>query len=88
MSGLSKLGFKLEPEVDAFYKKFMEEEKLRRKRIDGNNPWNIDRERAIEVIPVELIEKSAKSADAAVITIGRVFGEGKDYKSVTVYRFE
>lgn len=78
MSGLSKLGFKLEPEVDAFYKKFMDEEKLRRKRIDGKNPWNIDRERAIEVIPVELIEKSAKSADAAVITIGRVFGEGKD----------
>lgn len=78
MSGLSNLQFNLEPEVAAFYKSFMEDEKVRRKRIDGKNPWNIDRERAIEVIPVELIEKSAVTSDVAVVTIGRVFGEGKD----------
>lgn len=78
MSGLSNLEFNLEPEVDAFYKSFMEDEKVRRKRIDGKNSWNIDRERAIEVIPVELIEKSARTADVAVVTVGRVFGEGKD----------
>ena len=78
MSGLSNLGFNLEPEVDAFYKAYMVDEKERRTRIDGKNAWNIDRERAIEVIPVELIEKSAQTADVAVVTIGRVFGEGKD----------
>ena len=78
MTGLSNFGFKLEPEVDAFYKNFMADEAIRRKRIDGNNKWYIDRERAIEVIPVELIEKAAETADAAMITIGRVFGEGKD----------
>lgn len=78
MSGLSNLEFNLDPEVDAFYKSYMEDEKVRRKRIDGKNSWNIDRERAIEVIPVDLIEKSSRTADVAVVTIGRVFGEGKD----------
>lgn len=78
MTGLSNLGFKLEPEVDAFYKDYMAAEAIRCKRINGNNKWYIDRERAIEVIPVELIEKAAETADAAMITIGRVFGEGKD----------
>ena len=78
MTGLSNLGFKLEPEVDAFYKDYMAAEAIRCKRINGNNKWYIDRERAIEVIPEELIEKAAVTADAAMITIGRVFGEGKD----------
>lgn len=78
MTGLSNLGFKLEPEVDAFYKSYMADEAIRRKRINGNNKWYIDRERAIEVIPEQLIEKAAETADAAMITIGRVFGEGKD----------
>ena len=78
MSGLSNLKFKLDEDVSSFYGSYMEDEVYRRKRIDGKNPWNIDRERAIEVIPVELIEKSAETSDAAVITVGRVFGEGKD----------
>ena len=78
MTGLSNLGFRLEPEVDAFYKGYMADEAIRRKRINGNNKWYIDRERAIEVIPEQLIEKAAETADAAMITIGRVFGEGKD----------
>lgn len=78
MSGLSNLEFNLDPEVDAFYKSYMEDEKVRRARINGRNAWHIDRERAIEVIPVELIEKSSRTADVAVVTIGRVFGEGKD----------
>ena len=76
--GLANAGFTLAPELDAFYKEYMEDEALRRKRIDGRSNWFIDRERAIEVVPTELIEKAAETADAAVITIGRVFGEGKD----------
>lgn len=78
MSGLSNVGFRLEPELDAFYKDYMKAEALRCERINGNNKWFIDRERAIEVIPDGLIAKAAANADDAVITIGRVFGEGKD----------
>lgn len=78
MSGLSNVGFRLEPELDAFYKDYMKAEALRCERINGDNKWFIDRERAIEVIPDELIVKAAANADDAVITIGRVFGEGKD----------
>lgn len=78
MSGLSNVGFRLEPELDAFYKDYMKAEALRCERINGDNKWFIDRERAIEVIPDELIAKAATNADGAVITIGRVFGEGKD----------
>lgn len=78
MSGLSNVGFRLEPELDAFYKDYMKAEVLRCARINGDNKWFIDRERAIEVVPDELIVKAASNADDAVITIGRVFGEGKD----------
>ena len=78
MTGLANLNFNLEKDVTSFYKEYMADEAIRRKRIDGNNKWYIDRERAIEVIPEELIEKAAETADAAMITIGRVFGEGKD----------
>ena len=78
MSGLSNVGFRLEPELDAFYKDYMKAEALRCARINGDNKWFIDRERAIEVVPDELIAKAAANADDAVITIGRVFGEGKD----------
>lgn len=78
MSGLSNVGFSLEPELDAFYKDYMKAEALRCARINGDNKWFIDRERAIEVVPDELIVEAAANADDAVITIGRVFGEGKD----------
>lgn len=78
MSGLSNVGFRLESELDAFYKDYMKAEALRCARINGDNKWFIDRERAIEVVPDELIVEAAANADDAVITIGRVFGEGKD----------
>lgn len=78
MSGLSNVGFRLEPELDAFYKDYMKAEALRCARINGDNKWFIDRERTIEVVPDELIVEAAANADDAVITIGRVFGEGKD----------
>ncbi len=78
MSGLSNAGFRLEPELDAFYKDYMKAEALRCKTINEGKKWFVDRERAIEVVPEDLIVKSAANADDAVITIGRVFGEGKD----------
>lgn len=78
MTGLSNLNFKLEKDVTSFYKEFMADEAVRRKRLDGKAKWYIDAERAIEVVPEELIEKASETADAAMITIGRVFGEGKD----------
>lgn len=78
MNGLSNAGFRLEPELDAFYKDYMKAEALRCKTMNEGKKWFVDRERAIEVVPEDLIVKSAANADDAVITIGRVFGEGKD----------
>lgn len=78
MSGLSNAGFRLEPELDAFYQDYMKAEALRCKTMNEGKKWFVDRERAIEVVPEDLIVKSAANADDAVITIGRVFGEGKD----------
>lgn len=78
MSGLSNAGFSLEPELDAFYQDYMKAEALRCKTMNEGKKWFVDRERAIEVVPEDLIVKSASNADDAVITIGRVFGEGKD----------
>ena len=76
--GLSNAGFVLDEAVDHFYAGYMADEKQRCDRINGDNGWHIDRERAIEVVPEDLIKKSAETADAAFITIGRVFGEGRD----------
>ena len=76
--GLAQSGYNLDQNVDAFYKAYMADEKLRCDRINGDNGWQIDRERAIEVTHPELIENAAKTTDCAVITFGRVFGEGKD----------
>ena len=56
----------------------MEDERWRCTMIDGKNSWVIDRERPIEVVPDELIKEAALKADRAFVTIGRVFGEGKD----------
>ena len=76
--GLAQSGYNLDENVDAFYKAYMADEKLRCDRINGDNGWQIDRERAIEVTHPDLIENAAKTAGCAVITFGRVFGEGKD----------
>ena len=76
--GLANAGYVLDKEVDGFYTAYMADEKMRCDRINGDNGWQIDRERAIEVAPVDLIEKAAETSDCAIITFGRVFGEGKD----------
>ena len=76
--GLANVGYTLDADVDAFYKEYMADEKMRCDRINGDNGWQIDRERAIEVVPSELIRKAAETSDCAIITFGRVFGEGKD----------
>lgn len=76
--GLDAAGYSLDENVKAFYEEYMADEKMRCDRINGDNGWQIDRERAIEVTHKELIEKAALTADCAVITFGRVFGEGKD----------
>ncbi|MBR5043137.1 MAG: glycoside hydrolase family 3 C-terminal domain-containing protein [Bacteroidales bacterium] len=76
--GLADGGFTLEPGLDGFYSKYMDDERWRCRMIDGNNSWVIDRERPIEAVPDSLIERAAQTADRAFVTIGRVFGEGKD----------
>lgn len=76
--GLADEGFTLEGVLDQFYTAYMQDERWRCAMVDGNNSWVIDRERPIEVVPVDLIRAAAESADRAVVTFGRVFGEGKD----------
>lgn len=78
LQGLTNEKVNLNKEVTYFYEAYMADEKQRCDRINGNNGWQIDRERAIEVVHSELIEKAAQASDCAIITLGRVFGEGKD----------
>ncbi|MBP5559324.1 MAG: glycoside hydrolase family 3 C-terminal domain-containing protein [Bacteroidales bacterium] len=76
--GLADEGFTLESGLDKFYSAYMQDERWRCAMVDGKNSWVIDRERPIEVVPVDIIRTAARTADRAVITFGRVFGEGKD----------
>ena len=64
MEGLSNHGFNLNVEMDAFYKEYMADEAIRCKKIDGDSPWFVDRERAIEVIPMELIRRVSEAFHA------------------------
>lgn len=75
--GLTSAGYVLDGPLDEFYTAFMEDEKYRCARIDGNNSWVIDRERPLDPVPPEL-DACAGRADVALLTFGRVFGEGKD----------
>lgn len=86
--GLTDGGFILDEAVDAFYTPYMEYEKTRCAKIDKDNHrrgWFVDAERPLEVLPTDVIASAAKTADKAVITIGRVFGEGKDRNLQTSY---
>ena len=77
--GLSNRGYSLDTNVDAYYKDYMDYENQRCAMIDANkSKWYIDAERPIESVPYQVIEKAAQTSDKAIITIGRVFGEGKD----------
>lgn len=44
MSGLSNAGFRLEPELDAFYQDYMKAEALRCKTMNEGKKWFVDRE--------------------------------------------
>lgn len=76
--GLSDVGFTLDKELHDFYTDYMKGERKRCEDINKNVPWCCERERAMEAVPRDLIAKAAKADKAAVITFGRVFGEGMD----------
>ena len=79
--GLGEENFALDADVDAFYGEYMAYERERCAKIDKKgheSKWYIDAERPIEAVPFSLIKKAASQSDKAIITIGRVFGEGKD----------
>ncbi len=78
LDGLSDRGFNLDSTVTSFYTRYMADEALRREEINKDRKWYVDVERALEVVPDELIESSSESSDIAFLTIGRIFGEGKD----------
>ena len=78
LEGLSDQGFNLDSVVTSFYTRYMADEAIRREEMNKGRKWYIDEERALEVVPDEIIEKSSNSSDIAFLTIGRIFGEGKD----------
>ncbi len=78
LDGLSDRGFNLDSTVTSFYTRYMADEALRREEINKDRKWYVDVERALEVVPDELIESSSESSDIAFLTISRIFGEGKD----------
>lgn len=78
--GLSDAGFSLDKTTDDYYAECLKYESYRRKRINSkSDKWYVDDERPNEPLPSrEMLAKVAKVADNAIITIARVFGEGKD----------
>lgn len=78
--GLSDAGFALDRTTDEFYADCMRYERFNTKRINSKfDQWFVDAERPAEALPSkDILTRAAKEADKAIITIGRVFGEGKD----------
>lgn len=78
--GLAGAGFALNKATRDFYSAYMETEKARCAKVnrERNGKWYIDEERPLEVIPEDVISAAASSAHSAIITIGRVAGEGRD----------
>ena len=78
--GLSDAGFGLDKTTDDFYNDCLKYEKFNTRRINSKfNQWFVDAERPAEALPSkDVLAQAAKDADKAVITIGRIFGEGKD----------
>ena len=78
--GLSDAGFGLDKTTDDFYKDCLKYERFNTRRINSKfDKWFVDAERPAEAMPSKaVLEQAAKEADKAVITIGRIFGEGKD----------
>ena len=82
VEGLSNAGYHLDKAVSSWYKQYMAEESERMKP-QGTNPHLafFNHPRIGESVPQkELLEKSAKTSDMAIITIGRNAGEYVDRK--------
>ena len=89
--GLTREGFILDEGVDSYYNAFLKDELARCATIDntlgkGRRRWFIDAERPLEPVPVQVIDKAASTSDVAVVTIGRISGEGKDRLEGQSYR--
>ena len=82
VDGLSNAGYHLDKAVSGWYKQYMTEESERMKP-QGTNPHLafFNHPRIGESVPQkELLEKSARTSDMAIITIGRNAGEYVDRK--------
>lgn len=79
-SGLVASGFVMNKAVDEFYSDYMAVERIRCGAINKSRGgrWYIDAERPLDVVPEDVISAAAGTAQSAVITIGRISGEGKD----------
>ena len=77
--GLTNAGYKMEEEVSNFYTNYIAEEK-ERQAAQRRGMWGAPTIAEVEVKD-KVIEKAAKNADVALITIGRQAGEGSDRKN-------
>ncbi len=78
-TGLQNAGYELDPEITAAYASHMAAERERLKPINEKRGWFLGPIRPEEIPQAEeLIQHSVANADAAVITIGRICGEGTD----------
>lgn len=72
--GLTEAGYKLDKDLNKVYSKYIKEERAKRA---ADNFWTVN---VIPELAIDdaAIEKAAKNCDVAVLTIGRMAGEGGD----------
>lgn len=78
VEGLKGAGYALDEGLRALYETFIKTVREGRPRPQGRGFMASSRSVAEMAVPADLIEGMAASADAAVITIGRNSGEGRD----------
>lgn len=80
-TALEDAGFRLEPELDALYRRHVESEEQRLEPINHGRPWYFWHELYQEMpedVLVKAASQAAQNADHAVITLARIEGEGTD----------
>lgn len=76
--GLRDVGYEIDGAIDSFYNKYLESEHRRCAEANKGKSWCDNAERPLEALPFKELAGAAKTAQAAIITIGRTFGESQD----------
>ena len=80
--GLQNAGYTINPSVSKYYADYIADETRKAEaKVDKSNPfWKFMVKPVIvdEKLPARIVKQAAKSADVAILTIGRNSGEGAD----------